>query len=97
VFGPIVAVLVLLAKAIRKLRPRPIDVRWRRDPPLGGDPPVGGEPAGDREPRRPLTPTRSGALGLALPATARVEDDEAQPRRAEPGPGPETGARRLAG
>ena len=73
VFGPIAGFLLLLAGAIRKLRPKPVGYR-RWDGPARG-----GGPAGDREPRRPLTPTASGAMRLPLPV-----DDEGPFEPAEP-------------
>ncbi len=95
VFGPLVATLLILLKAIRKLMPgaalpfRPFEV---------DQPPNGGDLAGDREPRRPLTPTRSGAVALALPN----EEDEpgtdfGLPRRAPGEIGGDDGGHRLAG
>ena len=65
VFGPLVAVFVLLFKSIRKLMPQaPAIQDWER---RTEDPPSGGDLAGDREPRRPLSPIGSGAISLALP------------------------------
>jgi len=76
VFGPLLAFLVLLLKATRRLMPKqPVQVpgwksRGEEQPPSGGDPP------GDREPRRPLTPTGAGATSLALPAGEDWEEDQ---------------------
>lgn len=92
VFGPIVAILFLLATAIRKLRPRTVVG------PRGQEPPRGRDASGDREPRRPLAPTLSGAVGLPVPVDDRAVDERAVPRRIEPGPGRWGGPdRRLAG
>lgn len=91
VFGPPVAVLVLLVKAIRKLRPRPVDIRrW-------GGPARGGGPAGDREPRRPLTPTASGAARLPLPVADDAEEQPASPVRVIPRPADGAPGYRVAG
>ena len=80
VFGPLAAVLLLLIKAIRKLRPRPVVIRrW-------GGPARGGGLVGDREPRRPLTPSASGAACLPLPVADDVRDEPESPVRVIPRP-----------
>lgn len=66
VFGPVVATLLLLVKATRRLMPHAEELppgRYEID-----GPPRGADPAGDRQPRRPLMPSRSGAVGLVLPS-----------------------------
>ena len=98
VFGPLLAFLVLLFKAIRKLMPqRPIEApAWK---PRGTEqPPRGGDPAGNREPRRPLIPSGSATVSLALPAddVARDEDQRAV-RPTDPRHGGSDPGHRLAG
>ena len=79
VFGPLVAILVLLATAIRRLQPRPfVGPRWQA-------PPRFRDGAGDREPRRPLAPTLLGAVALPVPVDDRPCDEQKVPLRIEPG------------
>lgn len=93
VFGPLLAVLVLLLKAIRKLMPQPVESRpWQR---RTDEPPAGGDASGDREPRNPLPPIRSGAVKLDLPMAQASEGDQESPRRTDPGSG--NPGHRLAG
>lgn len=93
VFGPLLAVLLLLLKAIRKLLPQPVESRpWQRRP---DEPPEGGDASGDREPRNPLTPARSGAVKLELPMAQASEFDPELPRRTDSGSG--NPGHRLAG
>ncbi len=95
VFGPLVGIAWLLLKSIRKLMPRPIEAPlWRRriDEPRGG-----GDPAGDREPRRPLVPSWSGGIALALPADDATEADQPPARRLDRPPEPGDPGGRLAG
>ena len=97
VFGPLLTFLVLLFKAIRKLMPQQsVDGQsWK---PRGFEqPPSGGDLAGDREPRRPLTPSGSAAVGLALPAGEAWEEDHAPVRRTDLRPGRSDPDYRLAG
>ena len=97
VFGPLLAFLVLLFKAIRKLMPqRPIEApAWK---PRGTEqPPIGGDPAGDRKPRRPLKPSGSAAVSLALPADDAWEEDQAAVRPTDPRHGGSEPGHRLAG
>lgn len=94
VFGPLVAIMVLLLKATRKAMPaRPSLPPWRAQP---HEPPRPGQPSGVREPRRPLTPSLSGAASLPLPMDDAAEPDELPVRRIESRPGG-AGSRRLAG
>ena len=65
VFAIPLVVLLLLFKTVRKLMPpQRLEVPFRefRDE----EPPDDGDVTGDREPRRPLTPTGSVAVALAL-------------------------------
>ncbi len=94
VLGPLVAILLLLLKAIRKLMPQTEALPpWavRRD-----GPPTDGHSAGDREPRLPLTPSRSRAVSLALPQEdgGGFEESPVCPRNTHPGSGRDE---RLAG
>ncbi len=97
VFGPLLAFLVLLFKAIRKLMPqRPIEApAWK----LRGteQPPRGGDPAGDREPRRPLIPSGSAAVSLALPADDAWDEEQAAVRPTGPRHSGSDPGHRLAG
>lgn len=83
VLGPVAVFLLLLLKAIRKLQPRrAVELPpWQ---PQTGEPPSGRGLAGDREPRRPLAPTHSGAIALALPAEDEETDDPTPLRRTGP-------------
>ncbi len=97
VFGPLLAFLVLLFKAIRKLMPQqPIDSRaWK---PRGTEqPPTGGDPAGDREPRRPLIPSGSAAVTLALPSGDAWDEGEGPVLPTDPRHGGNDPGHRLAG
>ena len=82
VFGPLVTILLLLVKAIRKRMPQREELPpWRRHL---DEPPPRGDPAGDREPRRPLTPNRSGAVSLPVALDDDKETTEVVVRRADP-------------
>ena len=96
VFGPVVGILLLLVKAIRRLLPR-VDPSppWGRSGVDG--PPRGPDPAGDREPRRPLTPSRSGAVALAPPPEDAGDCDVPPVRRTVGPAGPAEPGHRLAG
>ena len=97
VFGPLLAFLVLLFKAIRKLMPqRPIECpAWRT---RGTEqPPRDGDPAGDREPRRPLIPSGPAAVSLARPADDDWDEDQAAVRPMDPRHGGSDPGHRLAG
>ena len=94
VFGPLVTILLLLVKAIRKRMPQREELPpWRRQL---DEPPPRGDPAGDREPRGPLTPNRSGAVSLPVPLDDDNETPEVVVRRADARPGGD-GDQRLAG
>ena len=97
IFGPLLAFLGLLFKAIRKLMPqRPIEApAWK--PRRTEQPPRGGDPAGDREPRRPLIPSGSAAVSLALPADDAWDEDQAVVRPTDPRDGGSDPGHRLAG
>ena len=81
VFAPVIATLLLILKATRKLMPRRELPPWR---PQVDDPPRPDQSSGDREPRRPLTPSRSGAVSLPLPIEDDNEVHEVAVRRVEP-------------
>jgi hypothetical protein len=89
VFGPFVAIMVLLVIATRKAMPA-----RRSLPPWQAPRP--GHASGDREPRRPLIPSRSGAASLPLPVDDGNEPHDDPVRRIEPPPSGAPG-RRLAG
>ena len=91
VFGPIVGFLLLLAVAIRKLRPRPVDIRRWNGPARGGG------PAGDREPRWPLTPAASGGMCLPLPVADDAPLDPAGPVWVTGDPADDAPGHRMAG
>lgn len=79
VFGPLLAFFVLVIKATRKLMPtRAAWGPWR---PQHGEPPS--ETSGDREPRRPPTPSRSGAVAMAVPTSYEDERREVSLHRVE--------------
>lgn len=92
-FGTLVAFLLLIVKATRKLMPqRQALLPFRSQ---GDTPPRPGDLSGDREPRRPLLPSRSVAVALDNP----VRDDEPHEgavRQFESRPD-EGGGQRLAG
>lgn len=96
-FGPLLAFLVLLFKATRKLMPQqPIEApAWK--PPGTEQPPRGGDPAGGREPRRPLIPSGSAAVNLTLPSGDAWEEDQAPVRPTDPRHGGSDPRHRLAG
>lgn len=94
VFGPLVTTLWLLLKAIRKLMPQQSAApTWGQF----GDPPRPAETAGDREPRRPLTPSRSGAVSVALPVAHDDETPEVEVRHIASPSQSGGGDERLAG
>ena len=97
VFGPLLAFLVLLFKTIRKLMPQQSGEAPSWKPRGSEQPPSGGDLAGDREPRRPLIPSGSAAVNLALPAGEVWEEDQAPVRRTDPRHGSGDPDHRLAG
>lgn len=82
VFGPLLGFLLLVIKATRKLMPnREAHPPWRRQDDV---PPRPGEASGDREPRRPLTPSRSGAVAFTPPESYNDQPHEVAVLRIEP-------------
>lgn len=94
VFGPLVAFLLLIIKATRNLMPQ----RQALPPFRSQDdaPPGPGDLSSDREPRRPLMPSRSGAVAVAPPVRDDDEPHEVAIRQVE-SPSDAASDQRLAG